>query len=472
MAFAAQTSSVFTAVGAHVVFTCPNGVAIEDHGVTWLSGNYCQTGYNVNGKRYVCGNTHITHLKGHLSNQLRQSRTEFNFIEATQYSQPAYDSTYQGITLESIVGEFAFQSKSAHYATIDNPAHGALYVNGVSGCWITPGSVVQVYASPEQGYHLKADSIVITETCGNKAIIPVDDNNCFTMPDACITISAEFVPDQAFYTAIAMQTEVTDHHGTVQSSSEEWFDGPEASIEVDGVKYIPGDPASELVNACIQNMRNKVFQKASDLDATASIEEHAASSNASSVTDIYTQYLIIADLILNGHWLSAASTSHGSISVETSFASAGDSVTVAVIPEDGYEIKDNAVTIVNTDTRTKDELLQVQIGENGKATFTMPDYCVEVSALFDPVPAVAPTNDDPNSVPPAQTRIYPATEENPASAASDDPAPTPIETITESISQMIENADEQAIANLVSISMAVIGVGCAAGSLFMLKPPR
>lgn len=78
----------------------------------------------------------------------------------------------------------------------------------------------------------------------------------------------------------------------------------------------------------------------------------------------------------NGHYIYVEDTRHGDVEVDPTRAKAGETVTIRVYPDAGYELDELTVT----DARGKD--VTVSYKSSGVYTFVMPDYAVTVEATF------------------------------------------------------------------------------------------
>ena len=78
----------------------------------------------------------------------------------------------------------------------------------------------------------------------------------------------------------------------------------------------------------------------------------------------------------SGYTVSASSTKNGTVTVSPKRADKGDTVTITVKPDTGYELDELTVTDKNGKT------VKVTEGKNGKFTFTMPTTKVTVEATF------------------------------------------------------------------------------------------
>ena len=89
---------------------------------------------------------------------------------------------------------------------------------------------------------------------------------------------------------------------------------------------------------------------------------------------------------INKHLITINPSTGGSVTSDVSIAKEDDVVTFTVTPDDGYELA--SLTINNTD--------QTAAGKKGTFTMRMPNYDVNVTATFKPIPQGYAINIDPN----------------------------------------------------------------------------
>ena len=74
----------------------------------------------------------------------------------------------------------------------------SLTVNGQSVNGASAGQTVHVVATPDHGYMLSSNGIVVKKAYGTKEAVKVDANNNFVMPACNVEVSVSFTPDPSF----------------------------------------------------------------------------------------------------------------------------------------------------------------------------------------------------------------------------------------------------------------------------------
>ena len=90
--------------------------------------------------------------------------------------------------------------------------------------------------------------------------------------------------------------------------------------------------------------------------------------------------------ITNGAKADDKETNHGYLTIDKTKAAAGETVTVTVVPNSNYQLKENGLKATYNDGGVKSCALTQDATDTTKYTFTMPAYAVTVTATFEQLP--------------------------------------------------------------------------------------
>ena len=211
------------------------------------------------------------------------------------------------------------------------------------------GDTVTLTALPSDGYVL--DELTVTEQHGGSfKTTQNEDGSCsFTMPDCEVFVDASFRETERY-------TVTFDSNGGSEVEAQTVHAGTKARK--------PEDPTKEGFT-----FNGWYLVTATDPETLA---ETAFDFENTSIT---------ADITLKAKWEKqyavtiADGVANGSVIADTPRADEGDTVTLTVLPEDGYMLK--TLTVMQGETE-----ITVTAGETGTYTFTMPAGDVTVSAVF------------------------------------------------------------------------------------------
>ncbi len=139
-----------------------------------------------------------------------------------------------------------------------------------------------------------------------------------------------------------------------------------------------------------ENMIGQCYHGNSDLDLTVSLEAgvtytvKAAAHPDMPVMSVMHLNVVSPQLAINV----PESFEHGTVTSDKEAASIGETVTLTVTPDDGYELENLTVTFTNEDEpsgaplRLRGGNVELTPGDNGTYTFEMPAAPVTVSATF------------------------------------------------------------------------------------------
>ena len=219
--------------------------------------------------------------------------------------------------------------------TIDQTENGTVEADKTTAA---EGETVTLTVTPDEGYRLVSDSLKVN----GEAI----EGNTFAMPASDVTVSAQFelIPP-TLYNITIDQTE----NGTVEADKTTAAEGETVTLTV------TPDEGYQLVSGSL-----KVNGEA--------VEGNAFTMPASDVT-VSAQFELIPPTLYN---ITIDQTENGTVEADKTTAAEGETVTLTVTPDEGYQLVSGSVKV------------------NGEAvegnTFTMPASDVTVSAQFELIP--------------------------------------------------------------------------------------
>ena len=212
------------------------------------------------------------------------------------------------------------------------------------------GKPVTLNVSPQTGYRLKEGSLKVTDANNENVTV---NNNSFTMPASDVTISAEFekIPETTYSVIINYQ-----ENGTVTAN-------PSQKIKVGDTVTLTLNPNAgySLKELTVNSTSGTVgYTKVSDTTYTFKMPASNVGINVSYEKQQPASHNINI----------TSDNAKGSVSASPANAQAGQTVTLTVKPNPGFELESLSV---NGSPLT---------ATNGVYTFTMPDGDVNVAATF------------------------------------------------------------------------------------------
>ena len=224
----------------------------------------------------------------------------------------------------------------SYNVTIADSEHGVVSAKNEAAA----GETVALTVTPDKGYEL--ESLSVTDDAGNSVSV---ENNQFTMPASNVTVTAAF--NEAVKYTVHFSEAIS--HGTVSADKSE-------AIKDDIVTLtVTPDKGYELASLSVTD----------DTGSSVSVENNRFTMPASNVTVTAAFEAIKYNVTIPGN------LSHGSVTSDKTEAIMGDTVTLTVAPNEGYELAS----------------LRVVDAQNAPVTvennqFTMPASNVTVTAVF------------------------------------------------------------------------------------------
>ena len=258
-----------------------------------------------------------------------------NFVSNSYFTMPEADVT--------ITASFAESTATYYDVTIDTLEHGSIQVNKSSAM---KGDTVSMTITPEEGYSLKSISVKYVEDSKDKTATVSGSGNSrtFKMPEADVTITAEFAPGQ--YDIDVSKT----GSGTVTVNPSKCAVGTEVTVTV--------APATgyQLADGGL-----KVYGSGNKLIATGDETGVIFTMPGSDVT-------VKAIFELIPHDITITAGAEGTVTANKTTAGKGETVKLTIEPDEGYQV--DTITL------------------NGKAlsasatSFTMPAEDADVEVTF------------------------------------------------------------------------------------------
>jgi hypothetical protein len=223
------------------------------------------------------------------------------------------------------------------------------------------GDTVTIMVTPDENYRLKADSLKVND--GAVAINGTANPYIFTMPASDVTVTAEFeeLPAGQYSVTIGNLT-----NGSI-------------SAKVEGVPVIYAAEGAQvtLTVTPAENYRLKAD--------SLKVNEGAVTVNGSGNT--YTFTMPASDVTVTAEFeelpagqysVTIGDLTHGGIGTDKTSAAEGDTVTLTVTPEAGYQYTEGSLIVTKTGSGEQVTLS----GSDLSYTFTMPANNVTVTATF------------------------------------------------------------------------------------------
>lgn len=253
----------------------------------------------------------------------------------------------------NVVATFKAAEGKTYDVTVNEMANGAVAANTTAA---KAGDTITLTINPADGYGLDELSVKNSSTNAVIAVSGSGNTRTFTMPASDVTIAASFKIVK--YTVSITAPE----NGSVSVNPDKYAKGAEVTL---GVACDTGYELDKLTvkdaSGSVVTVTNKKFvMPASDVTVTATFKK--------------ITYAVAVGKATNGKVTSDAAT-----------AKMGDTVTLTITPDTGYEL--DTLTVKDTSDKT------VTVTDN---KFTMPASSVSVSATFKAVKynveIVTPTN--------------------------------------------------------------------------------
>ncbi|MDR2478522.1 MAG: hypothetical protein LBD48_04330, partial [Treponema sp.] len=211
---------------------------------------------------------------------------------------------------------------------------------------VLPGSAVTLKVTPAQRYHLNPSSLTVNGGLIPAVVLP-DGDYCFTMPEADVTVNAEFLPDFVSITGkLSLHKPALLDLGAVNNTvisayrDQGRFEriGLDAVVNWDGgvldwtVTDIPAGIAIVYLRVEVTGSDNYIYR-----------HDPAAISGIDPVTgkDAGT-------LTMTVYEISGFSSGGGMVSPDIVYASAGQTAVLAVNPSAGYHLKPGTLAVTRS----------------------------------------------------------------------------------------------------------------------------
>ncbi|MCM1055952.1 MAG: hypothetical protein NC394_10580 [Bacteroides sp.] len=253
-------------------------------------------------------------------------------------------------------------AKTPHKVEVDKEVkNGTVTVDKTTA---SVGDTVTVSATPAEGYKLGSVTVSYEDADGTKTVAP-KDGKTFTMPDADVTVSAEFE-------AIAYKINITvPENGTVKTEpAAEAKTGEEVTVTAEPKEGYELDKitAADKDGKAVEVKEGKFVMPASDVTVTAAFKAKTVTPPPAEETT-YKVNITVPE--------------NGTVKADPVEAKAGDTVTLTVEANEGYELDKLAVT-------DKDGK-EVEVKDN---KFVMPASDVTVTAAFKAKTVTPPPAED------------------------------------------------------------------------------
>ncbi|WP_394925559.1 Ig-like domain-containing protein [uncultured Robinsoniella sp.] len=204
------------------------------------------------------------------------------------------------------------------------------------------GETVKLTITPEEGYILTAGSLKV-----NGGAVEVA-NNSFIMPGQDVTVTAEF--EQITGEVYTITVDPSMEHGSVEADKTEAAAGEIIILTVvpeEGYQLKEG--SLKVNDGAVEVTDNSFLMPEQDVMITAEFEQRAAET-----------YKVTIDPTME----------HGNVEADKPEAAAGEMITLTVVPEEGYQLKEGSLKV-------NDGSVEVTDG-----SFLMPEQDVTVTAEF------------------------------------------------------------------------------------------
>ena len=218
----------------------------------------------------------------------------------------------------------------------------------------TAGETVTITATPDSGYEIK--SVLVEDAAGKEVRHTViKDGTCtFVMPPSDVSVTATFVPVQYAViipisdngTVKAVPTATAGETVTITVT-------PDSGYEIGSV-LVKDAAGKEVPHTAIKDGTCTFVMPASNVTVTATFGKKAPAQYTVLITD----------------------TDNGTVKAVPTAAAAGETVTITVTPDSGYEI--GSVTVIDA---AGEEVHHTAI-KDGTCSFTMPAGDVTITATF------------------------------------------------------------------------------------------
>ena len=240
----------------------------------------------------------------------------------------------------------------AYSVSIDevNAANGDVTVDKTQAI---EGETVTVTAVPHQGYRL--DGITVgTEGSAFQATMVDEDTFTFTMPDEAVTLTPQI---KKLY-AVNIAQGITG--GTVTPSMTEAANGDKVYLQVqaeDGYRLETLTVTDDITGQVIE---------------VVAYDQHSFYMSNSSVT-VNATFVVATET----YSVTVSETAGGTVTADRDTYAQGDTVSLSLVPQEGYQLGQVVVTNVTTG-----ETIPVASHTNNTKSFIMPDSNVTVTATF------------------------------------------------------------------------------------------
>ncbi len=240
-----------------------------------------------------------------------------------------------------VTAEFELQPAETYSVAID-PAleHGKIEADKAEAA---KGETVKLTITPEEGYILTPGSLKV-----NNGEVEVA-NNSFVMPGQDVTITAEF--EQTTGETYTITIDPSIEHGNVEADKSEAAAGEIITLTVipeEGYQLKAG--SLKVNDGTVEVMDSSFLMPEQDVMITAEFEQQAAKT-----------YQVTIE----------PSMEHGNVEADKSEAAAGEIITLTVVPEEGYQLKEGNLQVNGGAVEVKDN------------RFIMPEQDVTVTAEFE-----------------------------------------------------------------------------------------
>ena len=346
----------------------------------WISLRYVKldaptTGVGVTGRVVKCSTLNVRSGAGtHYPKVAKLTKgTKVEILEYTKVGKATWGRTAQGwislyyvsldapvTNLDSIGGTGSTPSATEPSATEPSATEPAATKYTVTANAATNGSVganvdsaakgtqVTLTITPKSGYEL--DTLTVKDA--SNAVLSVTDNK-FTMPASNVTITATFKAQAAKYNVTinsATNGKVTANTASCTAGTEVVLTAaPNAGYELDTLTVM-----NTTTNASVAVSGGKFTMPAGNVNVVATFKATTAST-----------YKVTVNAISNG-----------AVTANTTSAKAGDTITLTVAPNSGYELDELSVK-----NATSNASVAVS-GSGNTRTFTMPASNVTIAATF------------------------------------------------------------------------------------------
>ena len=280
---------------------------------------------------------------GSLTRELTPANTAVGLTAVFEYSNDGGRTWQEACTLVFV---------QAYSVSIDefNAANADVTVDKTQAI---EGETVTVTAVPHQGYRL--DGITVgTEGGAFQATMVDEDTFTFTMPDEAVTLTPQI---KKLY-AVNIAQGITG--GTVTPSMTEAANGDKVYLQV---------AAEDGYRLDTLTVTDDITGQVRDVDA---YDQHSFYMYNSSVT-VNATFVAVTKT----YSVTVSETAGGTVTADRDTYAQGDTVSLSLVPQEGYQLGQVVVTNVTTG-----ETIPVASHTNNVKSFIMPDSNVTVTATF------------------------------------------------------------------------------------------